>query len=522
MNGADALLATLHQGGLEVCFTNPGTTEIHVVAAFDRSPIRAVACLFEGVATGAADGYARLSARPAATLLHLGPGLSNGWANLHNARRAAVPLVNVVGEHPRRHGAFDPPLHSRISYLVDALEGWSRRSEDVVDVARDGAAALSAAYGPPGCVATLTLPADVAANTLADVPTSWPVVARRAAAALDDALLSLAATALCAGGGAVLLGGALSQHHLRLAQRITDATSSRLLVETFPTIMDGGAGVPSPERVPYLNSAARAFLSDVETLVLIGARQPVAFFLHSDENSPLTRANCAVYDVAPPGTDRQDALDALVWATCGQNPTLVSVRPGANQERPIGPALTGPLNRRSFAVAVASTLPEGTVVVDESLTSGLYLYEELARARAHQWLTLTGGSIGFALPAAVGAAIATGARVLALESDGAMMYTPQALWTAARENLDVTVVALANHRYAILEGELAQLGVRDERAVSSRLLQLNEPSLDLAALARSLGVTSTRVTTAEDLTNALTRSYRSAGPTFIEAVIETK
>ena len=155
MNGAQALARTLADSGVEVCFSNPGTSEMHFVAGLDAVPqLHGVLCLFEGVATGAADGYGRMAGRPAATLLHLGPGLANGLANLHNARRAATPLVNVVGEHATYHKRFDAPLESDIDSLARPVSHWIRRPARAADVAADAAQAVAAALGPPGGVAT--------------------------------------------------------------------------------------------------------------------------------------------------------------------------------------------------------------------------------------------------------------------------------------------------------------------------------------------------------------------------------
>jgi acetolactate synthase-1/2/3 large subunit len=172
-----------------------------------------------------------------------------------------------------------------------------------------------------------------------------------------------------------------------------------------------------------------------------------------------------------------------------------------------------------LAQAIAATLPEGVVIADESNTSGVHLPGWLGAAPAHHWMTLTGGSIGFGLPVALGAAVASKGRVLALESDGSMMYTPQALWSMAREGLDVTVVGLSNRSYAILNFELSRVGARSDGDASARLLDIDNPTLDLAGVATSLGVPSVRATTADELVTALERSYATPGPSFIEAVL---
>jgi acetolactate synthase I/II/III large subunit len=542
VNGAHSLLGTLAANEVTVCFANPGTSEMHFVAGLDDvARVRGILCLFEGVATGAADGYARVTGRPAATLLHLGPGLANGWANLHNARRARSPLLNIVGDHATHHARFDAPLQSDISAVASALEGWQRRCVSTRDLARDAAEAISAAYGPPGRVATLVLPSDVSWGEVDEPPASWPLAARASAAPIDDALLTRALDLLRAGRAALFVGGtAMDAGQLALAQRVAEATGARVICETFPAIADRGAGVVNPERLIYLSEFAVAQLSDVDALILVGAPEPVAFFAYPGTASRLAREDCAVVDLAPPGSDTRSALGALCEAVGAP-----ALHVAAGERPEVAP---GALSAQSMAAAVAATMPEGLTVADEGAVAGLHLWGATRHAPPHRWMTLTGGSIGFGLPVALGAAVATGERVLALEADGSMMYTPQSLWTMAREGLDVTVVALANRSYAVLHLERQRLGVsslddaqrrllnaapgRDEDdlarareraarlgAPSERMLELDRPTLELADLARSLGVPSSRATTSEELVDALRRSYATPGPAFIEAVL---
>jgi acetolactate synthase-1/2/3 large subunit len=511
MNGADALLATLINNDLTVCFANPGTSEMHFVAALDDAPqMRGVLCLFEGVATGAADGYARVRRTPAATLLHLGPGLANGWANLHNARRAHVPVVNIVGDHATSHAIYDAPLQSNIESLATPLEGWYRRTTSPKDVAQDAADAIAASFGPPGVVATLVLPADVSWNDV-DAPASWPRAARPSAATLDEDDLALSVKVLATRKTALVLGGSLTKEHLALARRIASVTSSGLLTETFPTIMDRGASVADAERLIYVPEFAIDQLKDYEALILLGAREPVSFFAYPNLTSRLAPDAAEIIDLVAPGEDPYQALVALADALKAPALTLdTGERPGAPH---------GELTTHSFAAAIGATLPEGVIVADESNTSGVHLFGATRFAPEHQWMTLTGGAIGYGLPVAVGAAIASNRRVLALESDGSMMYTSQALWTMAREGLDVTVVGLSNRSYAVLTYELSRVGATSDGDASARMLDLDDPTLQLADLARSMGVASDRATTADELVVALERSYATPGPTFIEAVL---
>ncbi len=510
MNGARSLLATMGANGVTTVFANPGTSEMHFVAALDDvADVRAVLCLFEGVATGAADGYARVTGRAAATLLHLGPGLANGWANLHNARRARVPLLNVIGDHATYHARYDAPLQSDIAAVAGALDGpvFNPRRPD--DVATEAARAIAGAYGPPARVATLILPADVSWGEVPTPPAEWPVAMPTRAPAPDDDLLELAATRLRTTRSAVFLGGtATTQALMGLAQRIGAASGAKVMVETFPTAMDRGAGVFQPERLIYLSEFAVAQLADLETLVLIGTNEPVGFFAYPDVPSRLVGEDCHVVALAPPGTDAEAALAALVGLL--DAPVVAPARGDAPE------APSGALTAQSLAAAIAATMPDGAVLSDESNTSGIHLYGATAFAAPHRLLTLTGGSIGFGLPVAVGAAIGSGSRVIALESDGSMMYTMQALWTMAREGLDVTVVALSNRRYAILDFERQRVGATGAGDASERLLALDQPTLDLCGVARALGVPATMVTTADELVSALRRSYATDGPSFIE------
>ena len=513
MNGAHALLSTLVANGVTTCFANPGTSEMHFVAGLDDiAEMKAILCLFEGVATGAADGYARVTGKPASTLLHLGPGLANGWANLHNARRARVPLVNIIGDHATYHAKYDAPLQSDISAVAAALHGWQRRTMSQNSVAQDTADAISAAYGPPGQIATLLLPADVSWSELDAAPATWPRATSSGAASPDSDQLNAALVALRTKKAALMIGGsALNAEQLLLAQRIGSATGTRLIMETFPAVVDRGRGVANPERLIYLSEFAISQLKDIDTLILIGTNEPVGFFGYPDIPSRLVSDGCDVIAVAPPGYDTLVALSALVDEL---KAPPVEVATGDRPQQP-----TGALTTQSFAAAIGATLPEDVIVADESNTSGVHLFGATQFAPEHRWMTLTGGSIGFGLPVALGAAVASRQRVLALESDGSMLYTPQALWTMAREGLDVTVVALSNRSYAILNLERQRVGAVTNGATSQRMLELDGPELDLCSIATGMGVPSVKVTTADELVIALERSYATPGPSFIEVML---
>ncbi|HEX7166465.1 MAG TPA: acetolactate synthase large subunit, partial [Acidimicrobiales bacterium] len=432
MNGAQAMIRTLVDAGVDVCFTNPGTSEMHFVAALDDVPeMRAVLGLFEGVVTGAADGYARMAGRPAATLLHLGPGLGNGVANLHNARRGHVPVVNIVGDHATYHAQYDAPLASDIEAIASNVSGWYRMSQSSADVARDAADAVTAALGPPGCVATLVLPADVSWSEGAAPATANP---RPTARDVDEDVVATAAKALQSGEPCVILvgGTATREASLVAASRIATATGAKLFGETFPTRLERGAGIPPLDRIAYLAEFAAMQLGGAKHLVLVDAKAPVSFFAYPDKASWLVPEGCEVHVLAAPGDDAAGALAQLAERVASGSDA--SPQPASRPARPTG-ALTG----ESVAAAIGALLPEGAVISDESNTSGLWLAGATAGAPRHDVLTLTGGAIGQGLPVATGAAVACPDRkVLALEADGSAMYTLQALWTQVREGLDVT------------------------------------------------------------------------------------
>ena len=514
MNGAQSLLATLYENGVDVCFGNPGTSEMHFVAALDSQPgMRGILGLFEGVVTGAADGYARVTGKPAATLLHLGPGLGNGLANLHNARGAHVPLINVVGDHATYHSRYDAPLESDIASISRAVSGWHRRTARPNDVAGDALDAIRASYGPPGQIATLVLPADASWGDVTTPLNKIPSIVAPLSPAPTADRVADAVRVLRTKKTALFLGfDALRVAPLALAHRVGVASGARVMSETFPTIQDRGAGVFTPDRQIYLSEFAVSQLSQLEAIVLVGAKTPVGFFGYPDIPSELLPPGCEVVTLSEPGIDATAALEALVFEFDAPVAAI------ASPERPSVP--TGDLTTLTLAQAVAALLPADTIVVDESNTGGLHLYGQLSGAAPHQLLTLTGGAIGYGLPAALGAAIGGGGRrVLAIESDGSMMYTPQALWSMAREDLDVTVLALSNRSYAILNLELSRVGATSEGDASRQMLDLDNPTMDLCSIARGLGVPAVAVNTADELVTELTRSFATSGPTFIEVML---
>jgi acetolactate synthase I/II/III large subunit len=510
-NGAHALLHTLADSGVDVCFANPGTSEMHFVAALDGVPrMRGVLTLFEGVATGAADGYARIAGGPAATLLHLGPGLGNGLANLHNARRAGVPVVNVVGDHAREHLRLDAPLQSDIAAIAGSVSGWVRSTASPEEVGADAAQAVAAARA--GQVATLLLPADVSWGeggraAVAPDPAPRERAQPEAVRAAADALRSGEPCVLLIGGEATLAPG------LAAANRIAAATGAKLLAETFPTRLERGAGVAPVGRLGYARAQADHQLAGARHVVLVGARSPVAFFAYPERDGDLVPPGAQVHPVVGRAGAATAALEEL--ADLLAPGTAATTAPARRPELP-----SGPLDVTSAAAVIGALLPEGAVVVDEAVTSGLGLPGATAGAPRHDWLTLTGGAIGWGLPAATGAAVAAPDRpVWCLQADGSAMYTISALWTHAREGLDVTTVLFNNSAYAILRGELAQVGVSGYGERARQLLDLGGPTLDFTAIAAGMGVPAVRATTAEELADALRRAAAEPGPHLVEAVV---
>jgi acetolactate synthase I/II/III large subunit len=513
MNGAQALLRTLVDGGVDVCFANPGTSEMHFVAALDAVPrMRAVLSLFEGSVTGAADGYGRMADRPAATLLHLGPGMANGLANLHNARRAHTPMVNVIGDHARYHKGFDAPLESDIDALTGWLGGWARTSKAVDEVGADAADAIAAALTAPGQAANLILPADVSwseggrAAEFVPPPPAVPVDSERVA---EIAKLVRGEEPVV-----LLLGhGTTRERGLVAASRIAAATGVKLFAETFPARIERGAGLPSVDRLGYLAEQVQWQLTDVKHVVLVGAKAPVSFFAYPDKASELVPEGCQVHVLSVLGEDGVGALEHLA------DEVAAGVEPLRQQaSRPALPS--GPLTAQNWAEVIGALLPEGAIISDEANTSGLMIPMSTAGAPRHDVLTLTGGAIGQGLPVAVGAAVAAPDRpVVCLQADGSAMYTVSSLWTMARESLDVTTVVLNNRAYAILRMELSRVGAEATGPRAASLLDLSGPDLDFVSLAEGMGVPATRASTAEDLADQFAKALAEPGPHLIEAMV---
>ncbi len=512
VTGADEVVQTLVRHGIELCLSNPGTSEMHLVAALDRADgIRCVLGLAETVVTGAADAYARLAGRPAVTLLHTGPGLANGLANLHNARRAPSPVVNIVGDHASDHLRFDPPLASDVTGFAAPVSHWVRTIGSDESPAEPVAEAIAAARSGAGRIATVIVPADVSWSAVAGEPQSPQEEQLAPEQAVPD--VGSAVEALRSGEPAMLLlGGNIDESLLERAAGIAAATGARLAVETFPARLAAGAGRPSIERLPYLPEMLHSAMAGVKQLVIASAHPPATFFAYPGVASDAVPAGCKVHVVAGPDDPVGPSLDALAAA-------LGTAEPQRNSRNAAAPA-TGSLDPFVLAQAVASKLPENAVLVDEAITGGIALYPVLAAAPPHDWLFQTGGAIGWGLPAAVGASIAApGRKILCVEGDGSALYSIPALWTMARERLDVTVLIVANRDYAILKHEFSRLNTQEPGPAAEALMSIGKPDVDFVALANGFGVEAVSAENGEELSSALDSAFTAPGPHLIEAVM---
>lgn len=518
MNGAESLVRTLVAGGVDMCFSNPGTSEMHFVAGLDRvDGMGCVLCLFEGVATGAADGWARMTGRPGLTLLHLGPGLGNGLANLHNAKKAGTPIVNIVGEHTTQHLAYDAPLTSDTEGVARPMSHWVHTGRSSLGIAADGAAAITAARtacaAGPGQIATLILPADTAWG-----PGGAPVrpLAPPARRKLEEADLVVAAEALRRGAETLLFMGADSVRAdaMMLAGAIAAKTGAKLMGRTSLARLERGAGhVPLP-RLPYPIDMSLEALAPYKTIILFGAPDPVAFFGYPGKPSRLAPDHATIMPLADGTCDLVDALSRLA--------DMVGAKPADAVRAPLRrPDLpSGALTAETAAAAIGALLPEGAIIIDESITSGRFTGHLTAQAAPHDWLQITGGAIGIGPPLALGAAVACPDRkVVNLQADGSAMYTLQALWSQARANADVLTVIWSNRSYAILTGELMAVGASNPGRKALDMLSLDNPALDWVALAKGMGVAGVRVASSEAFIDALREGLAHRGPFLIEAVI---
>ena len=515
MNGAESLLRTLVNNDVDVCFMNPGTSEMQFVAAADKEPgIRCVLGLFEGVVSGCADGYGRMADKPAATLLHLGPGLANALANFHNAERSNTAIVNVVGDHATYHKQYDAPLASDVAAYAKPVSGWIGEIENAEDVPAMTLKAIQASLQSPGQIATLIVPADSAWST--SVAPSTEKVSRAAPSLVDEAAIEPAVAALRSGEPTVMLikGDALREEGLAWASCISNKTKVRVFCDTFTARVERGAGRAGVERLPYFPELIVDTLTGTRHLIIVGSKPPVGFFAYPDKPSWLTPDDCKIHTLSRPEQDGVDALKRLAAAVNAKKSeaTLVSLN---KVDLP-----QGDFTLETIGMTIAALLPENAIVAEEAITSGFPLMPMTANSAPHDWLMVPGGAIGGGIPMATGAAVACPDRkVINLQADGSAMYTLQALWTQARENLDVTTIIYANREYKILNIEFDRVGAGEQGQVARDMFALDRPTLDWVKLAAGMGVPAKSVTTLADFNRTLAAFIKESGPNLIELVL---
>ncbi len=513
MNGSESLLNTLLDSGVDICFTNPGTSEMHFVAALDEvDGMRCVLALFEGVATGAADGYARMARKPASTLLHLGAGLSNGMANIHNAKKGNVPMVNIVGDHATYHLKYDAPLTSDIEGTARPVSHWVHTSKSPEEIGKDAAKSVEAAGHNK--IATLILPADVSWGDNPNGPAPAAQVAPLNPISDDD--IQKVASLLKGDGQNMIMvgGGEVTQEMTLMLSQISEATGARVCIETFPVRVGRGAGSGKIERLPYLAELASEFIKDVDNLIMVGPKPPVSFFAYPNVPSSIPNEKTNVVVLAQADDDRVACVADLLKAVGAEDVAPIKL------ERQTVDAPTGELTTTAVAQSIANLMPDNSIVVDEGATSAIPAFGLTENAAPHDWLTLTGGAIGMGLPCAVGAACACPDRkVISLEGDGSAMYTISALWTAAREKLDITFIIYANHKYNILETEFVRTGARGGKPgpKAASMLDIGDPNMSFVKMAEGMGVPASQATTAEEFNEQLADAMANPGPRLIEA-----
>ncbi len=513
MTGAEFLMRTLVANGVDVCFMNPGTSEMRFVAALDTVPeMRGVLCLFEGVCAGAADGYARVKGTPACALFHLGPGLANGLANLHNARKARSPVVAVVGEHTTSHLRYDAPLSADIAAFARAVSDEVAVVRTTGELAQAATQTIAAAARPPGRVAAVIVPADISWSAIQAAIHRVNVVRP---SAVGDARVADAARLIKEPGTWILLGGtAVNAQALRFAARIEQATGARVAIARNVAKIASGRGLFQPPQVPYFPERALEFFAGARNLILVESEAPVSFFGYPDLPGIMIPESCAVFPLARRAEDGTAALEALAERCAG------GVEARITDPAPVASEPGGGLTVDDIGITLAQWMPEGALLSEEAVSSAAAILKYLRAAAPFEWMPVTGGSIGQGLPVAVGAAMAApGRKVIALEGDGSGMYTPQALWTMAREKLDVLILIIANRRYAILDIEMRRAGVKEIGPEAEAMIDIANPELRWTEIARSMNVPAARVETVEDLRKHLCAGLRERGPMLIEAVV---
>ena len=514
INGAQSLVKTLIDADINICFTNPGTSEMHFVAALDKNPkMRSVLCLFEGGATGAADGYYRMLNKPASTLLHLGPGLANGLANLHNAKKANSGVINVVGEHALEHIKLNAPLTADIEGIAKPVSHWVKTCKSSLDVGKNAAEAVKESLNPPGKISTLILPGDTAWH---EGKSAKPLKNYKRNIIEEERIKTTAEELNKAKNPMILVGGkALEEKNLIFASKIASKYNCSIMTDFFNAKLERGAGRIKPTRIPYNVDRAVKLLKDFDTIILIGAKEPVAFFAYPNKPGVLTSKNTRFVNFAKVEEDITQGLENLCEYVNGKDEQATNIA-----EISLPNIQKGELNPGSIGSILGNLIPENAIIVDESVSTGREFFPFTEGSKPHTWLSNCGGSIGFALPAATGASMACPDRkVIALEGDGSGMYTLQSLWTIAREDLDVTILIFANQSYKILHGELNNVGVQNPGPSAINMLTLNNPNLDWVSLSKGMGIDAKKVFNTDQLYSIFKDALNSKGPFLIEVMI---
>ena len=514
MNGAESMLESLINNGVDVCFTNPGTSEMHMVSAIGKTQgMRAILGLFEGVCTGAADGYGRMAGKPACTLLHLGPGLSNGSANLHNAYKANSPIINLIGDHATYHKKHDAPLTSDVIGLATPVSHWVKTSVDAKSLPNDAVQAVNIANTGLGKISTLIVPADCAWNeSVAPISENN----RPRIPTVEKAAVDVAMQLLSNGKPTLLLlnNMALTEPSLVLVDKIAQASGARVFRDTFIRRMPRGKGCCAVERLGYFSEEAMEQVKGIEQFIMVGTKAPVAFFAYPDKENEFYSKNTTLHTLCTQDENAEDALHHLVQALGANNiaPRFVQLeKPGLG---------TGDLTPETIGQTFSELMPSNAIIVDEAVTSSGPCQKYSATSEYHDWIDLTGGSIGFGLPFSIGAAVACPDRkVICIHGDGGAMYTIQSLWTIARENLDICIVVFANRKYQILQVELTRVGAKSINDKTRDMLDIGRPDLNFVNLAQGMGVNASQATTIDEFNQQYKEAMQHKGPRLIEAII---
>ncbi len=529
--GADLFFQAAIQYGYRYVLGNPGTTEAPFMDALTRYPeLQFMLFLQENSATGAADGIARMTGRPALVNLHLGPGLSNGLSNIHNARRAQVPMVVTVGDHDTRHMLEDSPLASDIESIARAECKWVWTVKDAGELAAVLYRATIIALTPPRGPVCLILPTNVLTDAPRTTYGSVPPIPELHVPALGQAPthdIEYAVSMLLAAQNPVIFVGDIEQVAHESIKKLAAQTNARIVYEAFPRRLDGQI-ISKSTWLPYFSEERRAFLAQADFLFLIGTSSFTTLFFYANDPAPIVSPNTQVLhltdDLSALGKNERGSFPLYgdVTTTLAHFVTVCEQQQGdgkreeerkadtaASSQSPSQNIVDGPVHPAELMRALREIVPANTILVDEAITARQSMVEYVMSARTPvtSYLTVRGAAIGGAIPLAIGAKIGAPQRpVIVVTGDGSAMYTIQSLWTAAHYSLPVLVVVCNNASYDIIKLEMLRL--RGTLASSSETLLdavagLGEPRLNFAQLAQGMGVQGWAVQERADLLPSL-------------------